>query len=129
MDIHILVVILAIGVTKGKKWNPSYSMIALNLNGFGLFTNQNEKFTCVQFSGSEYIRQDSKECHSYRYGNYSTLEDAKSQCTIDIDCQGVYDESCAGITELYHLCPWKEQLGTNTSSCVYTKSQSTSTFK
>ena len=74
--------------------------------------------------GSEFIRLELKHCSEDKYGDYSTLEGAQSACTVDSNCQGVYDDDCDGLGSHY-LCPINAQLivPEPRESCVYTKGE------
>ena len=53
-----------------------------------------------------------------KYGSYSTVNEAKSACLLDSNCQGVYDRFCVQ-NEIY-LCPVGIAYSTDTSSsCIY----------
>ena len=69
-----------------------------------------------------------KHCFDDKYGNFSTFEDAKSNCTAGSNCQGVYDDECDS-SGSYYLCPLNVALVDSSSSCVYTKLQGSCSFK
>ena len=56
------------------------------------------------------------------YGNYATLDDAETACTLDIGCSGVYDEQCDGVDN-FELCQKEFQFIALESkdSCIYRK--------
>ena len=66
------------------------------------------------------MKQVFKDCRSHRYGYYSTLEQAKTACSDDNNCQAVYHAACHGGS--YYLCPIHAQLKHADVSCVYIKS-------
>ena len=73
------------------------------------------------YTGVAYTKLEAKHCYGVRYGRYATIEAAQNACTIDINCQGVYDFDCdAGAYDIY-LCPKTAAYQTSSSSCIYQK--------
>merc|ERR1719295_785628 len=68
------------------------------------------------------VRQSS--CYGERYNPQSTLAAAKTACSSDPNCQGIYDGACNN--KNFWLCPYKkpytQSVGPgNTGSCIYQK--------
>ena len=65
---------------------------------------------------------EKKACASQKYGNYNRVEDAKSACSADSRCKGIYLKDCNLYTGSYHLCPIESGYFDSTVSCVRDKS-------
>ena len=67
-----------------------------------------------------YTKVEKKHCNNDKYGSYETLNDAKSACTSDENCSGVYGYGCDNAYRFY-LCPSTSAAETSSSSCIYVK--------
>ena len=62
-----------------------------------------------------------------KYGEYSSVEDAKSACSADSNCQAVYDGGCDESQDDVYLCSlgqiYRNSDGNDLweSSCIYEK--------
>ena len=54
------------------------------------------------------------------YENYLEFDLARSACSSDNACLGVYDENCNGV-DTFRLCKKTEKLEYSQNSCVYKK--------
>ena len=63
-----------------------------------------------------------KECWDDKYETYDTVKLAQQACSIDNNCQGVYDAGCNAEANDIYLCPKAATYGTSGSSCIYQKS-------
>ena len=59
-------------------------------------------------------------CYSDRYENFSTESAAKTACSVDSNCKGVYDSGCDNKGPFY-LCPLSATYAPSTSSCILEK--------
>ena len=62
----------------------------------------------------------SRHCFDDKYGEYTTLEEAKFACASDEKCEKVYDQGCDD-EGAYTLCPWNSTNFESSVSCIYTK--------
>ena len=72
----------------------------------------------------EWKELSSKRCIGSIYGNYSTVADAKLNCSSDSNCKGVTDAAdCNGPFQdgCYHLCHQTAVLESNPGYSVYIK--------
>ena len=71
--------------------------------------------------GPTYTKLEDKQCTNI-YGRYNTVKEAKSICSLDAQCQGVYDNGCdAGINDIF-TCPLESIYGDSMrGSCIYNK--------
>ena len=76
---------------------------------------------------SGWNRHVDRSCpRQHRYGSYSTIDDAKTACLVDIDCGYVNDWRCDGgksqnpHIELCKHIP-ESRLRFNSADCVYEK--------
>ena len=60
-----------------------------------------------------------KHCWGDKYGNYDSVEDAKAACSLDPNCQSVYDRDCDDSTNDVYLCPLGSSYENSSSSCIY----------
>ena len=64
-------------------------------------------------------QKENKGCEYDEYGNYSSLENAKSACDSDSKCWGVYDKW--GDDRDFSLCPYGAKAYSSSFSCTYFK--------
>jgi hypothetical protein len=70
----------------------------------------------------KYTKIEKKHCWSEKYGSYPTVEAAKSDCSSDTACTGVYDRDCDGEADDIYLCGAVPNGYTASgASCVYKK--------
>ena len=89
------------------------------------------KISCYDFSKTyvsiseptpkTFVKAEKKTCNANAYGNYETLDEAKYNCSIDTECQGIYDMNCNGPD--FKLCPIQKKIRNSSTgtSCVYVK--------
>ena len=71
-----------------------------------------------------YIKLLAKHCHSDAYGEYSTVDQAKTACDSDYNCIGFYDAACNGKPQIA-LCPKGSDFEESQVSCIYQKGMHT----
>ena len=83
------------------------------------FINDDSNNHCI--IGPNYTKLEDKQCTGI-YGRYNTISEAKSVCSSDSRCQGVYDNGCdAGINDIF-TCPRESIYGDSLrGSCIYNK--------
>ena len=81
----------------------------------------NDDFNNHCIIGPTYTKLENKQCTGI-YERYNTIEEAKSVCSSDSRCQGVYDHGCdAGVNDTF-LCPRESIYGDSLrGSCIYNK--------
>ena len=57
----------------------------------------------THISVDDYIKLLYKHCNDDDYGSYDTVDEAKSACNSDSNCNGVYDHYCNGAANI-SLC-------------------------
>ena len=76
------------------------------------------------FLGASYKQLTGTECVNDKlyHEGVDTIDLAKSNCTLNEDCKGVYDDRCDGKAPFF-LCSKKAKLtpSKNSHSCVYKK--------
>ena len=73
-------------------------------------------------SGQIYNKLEKNHCLSDKYGIYNSTEDAMDACSVDSNCQAVYDQHCDESLNNVYLCPIGSSYATSaTSSCIYEK--------
>ena len=78
--------------------------------------------------GQLYNKLENKYCHgTVMEGNYSSVQDAKAACSLDSNCEGVYDDGCDESLNDVYLCSFESKIRfgydllTGKYSCVYGK--------
>ena len=69
---------------------------------------------------ADYTKLLDKHCQSDDYGEYSTVDQAKTACDSDSNCIGVYDADCNGKPQIA-LCPKGSDFEESQVSCIYQK--------
>ena len=69
------------------------------------------------------MKLSNKHCFNDKYGSFSTESAAKTACTSDCNCKGVYDNSCDN-SGTFYLCPISATYQTSSSSCIHEKTTS-----
>ena len=84
-----------------------------------LFLNlQNLAFSETPSPAIEAFAKQHKSCRGNNYRSFTTIDKAKSACSEDPRCIGVYDQGCDGIKN-FALCPREHELKSSKSSCTY----------
>ena len=60
-------------------------------------------------------------CAADKYGSYNSVEDAEAACSMDYNCQSVYDKGCDESFNDVYLCPLGSTQRTTGSHCIYEK--------
>ena len=81
--------------------------------------------TCLLL-GQIYNKLEKKHCSPYKYGSYHSVDDAKAACSVDANCQAIYDQACGGVWDGYgsadvYLCSIGSSYASSSSSCIYEK--------
>ena len=66
----------------------------------------------------EAFAKEQKSCKGNNYGSFPTMDKAKSKCSEDPRCIGVYDQGCDD-KKFFSLCHRGYELESSGSSCTY----------
>ena len=72
-------------------------------------------------SGHIYNKLEKNHCNPDKYGIYNSTEDAMDACSVDSNCQAVYDQHCDESLNNVYLCPIGSSYINAPSSCIYEK--------
>ena len=65
-----------------------------------------------------------KQCKSGKYNSYDNVAEGKMACSVDPQCQGVFDHTCDdGVTPGVFLCRTGTTYGESSDSCIYEKNK------
>ena len=71
-------------------------------------------------AGVSFTKKPKTSCYANRYKEFSSLQEAKTECVQDRNCSSVYDNQCDGIE--WYLCPYGSiSESSSGNSCTYVK--------